>query len=144
MKRVLLWMVVVAVGAVPGTAVAEQVDGTGQSSLYQQVHVNAKDNGNGPRGHAYFRTAAGIIVQGDVTCLNVVGNTARIGVMNRSNGFPYFVQVIDNGSPGPGNDQHRARPAFASEIAPPDCNPSFPDFTPFQALVQGNYVVKPN
>lgn len=143
MKRLLLSVGVIAAGAIPATAAAEQVNGTGQSGLYQQVHVNAKDDGSGPRGHAYFRPAGLTPVQGDVTCLNVTGNQARIGVMNRSNGFPYFIQIIDNGSPGPGQDQHRVRPAGPNEITPPNCNPTFADFTPFETLVQGNYVVKP-
>lgn len=144
MKRILLAITGVVALVIPATAVAEQVNGTGQSALYAQPHVNAKDKGDGPRGHAFFRTAAGDIVQGDVTCLNVTGNQARIGVMNRPNAFTYFIQIIDNGSPGHGQDRHRARPATAAEVTQPDCNPIFADFTPFETIVQGNYVVKPD
>jgi hypothetical protein len=147
MKRLLLAGVASVAAIAPASASAEQVNGTGQSATYSQVHVNAKDNGRGPDGHAYFARppaeAPGLIGHSDVTCLNVVGNTARIGLRHRPSGFTAFLQVIDNGSPGRGADQHRLRPAAPNEVTPPDCNPQFPDFTPFETLVQGNYVVKP-
>ena len=146
MKRVLLVTMTSLVALVPATASAEQVNGTGQSASYPQAHVNAKDNGTGPRGHVYFAPpgttpAAG---QSEVTCLNVTGNTARIGAIHEPSGFAFFIQIIDNGSPGRGSDEHRVRPATASEVTPPDCNPgALPDFTPFEVITQGNYVVKP-
>lgn len=147
MKRLpLLAVTGVAAAALAPTAMAEQVNGTGQSATYPQVHVNAKDDGSGPRGHVYFR-APGLTpaaAQADVTCLRVEGNTARIGAMNRSDGFAFFIQIIDTGSPGRAADEHRARPATQGEVTPPDCNPgALPDFTPFETILQGNYVIKP-
>jgi hypothetical protein len=147
MKRLLFAGMASLAAIAPASASAEQVNGTGQSATYPQVHVNAKDNGDGPRGHVYFGAPPGIppaVGQSDVTCLRVEGNTARIGAVQRSTGFAFFVQVIDNGSPGRGNDEHRVRPATQGEVTPPDCNPgALPDFTPFETIVQGNYVVKP-
>jgi hypothetical protein len=149
MKRLLLVAVAgLTTLALASTAGAEQVTGTGQSASYPQVHVNAKDNGSGPQGQAYFANppaeSPGQIGHSDVTCLNVVGNTARIGAIHRESGFAFFIQVIDSGSPGKNADQHRVRPATAGEVVGPDCNPgALPDFTPFEVVVQGNYTVKP-
>lgn len=148
MKRLLLAGMASVAAIAPASASAEQVNGTGQSATYPMVHVNAKDNGNGPRGHVFFADppalAPGIIGHSDVTCLRVEGNTARIGAVHRESGFAFFVQVIDNGSPGRGSDEHRVRPATQDEVVPPDCNPgALPDFTPFEPVVKGNYVVKP-
>jgi hypothetical protein len=143
MKRLLLFGGLLALGALPAAASAELVVGTGQSPTYPHAHVNAKDDGDGPRGHGFFAPPGLTPVQADVTCINVVGNTARVGLVGRQSGFPAFIEIIDNGSPGRGADQHRLRPALPAEVAPPDCNPTRPDFTPFEPLVQGNYVIKP-
>jgi hypothetical protein len=143
MKRLLLFVGVAAVGAFVPAAHAELVVGTGQSGLYPHAHVNAKDNGDGPRGHGFFAPPGLTPQQADVTCINVQGNTARVGLVSREFAFPAFIEIIDNGSPGRGADQHRLRPAGPNEVTPPDCNPTRADFTPFETVVQGNYVIKP-
>jgi hypothetical protein len=141
MKRLLLFvaLAVVATAAVPVLAGAapkfEKANGTGQSTAYGSVHVNAKDQGDGPRGHFFINQ-----MQGDVTCLRQSGNTALLGGTDRATGMPFLIEVVDNGQPGHGADQHRYRPAMPNEVAPPDCA-DFGDMPPRETITQGNYVV---
>jgi hypothetical protein len=143
MKRLLLFvaLAVVATAAVPVLAGAapkfEKANGTGQSAAYGSVHVNAKDQGDGPRGHFFIDQ-----LQFDVTCIRQQGNTALIGGLDRATGtMPVLVEVRDNGQPGAGADQHRWRPAPENGgIAPPDCG-DFGNNPPPATIEQGNYVV---
>jgi hypothetical protein len=143
MKRLFLFvaLAVVATAAVPVLAGAapkfEKANGTGQSASYGSVHVNAKDQGDGPRGHFFVGTD---IMQGDVTCIRQQGNTALIGGTLRDSGMPILIEVVDNGQPGAGADQHRWRPASPNEVAPPDCE-DFGNNPPRATIEQGNYVV---
>ena len=143
MKRMLLFvaLAVLAIAAVPVVAGAapkfEKANGTGQSATYGSVHVNAKDQGDGPRGHFFVGTPE---MQGDVTCINQEGNTAIVGGLLRVGGMPILIEVVDNGQPGHGADQHRWRPATPDEVAGPDCE-DFGDNPPRATIERGNYVV---
>jgi hypothetical protein len=141
MKRLLLFVVAaVAAVSVPIAGAQpkmEKANGTGQSAMYGSVHVNAKDQGDGPRGHFFVGTDA---MQGDVTCINQSGNTALVGGLLRGTGAPILIEVVDNGQPGAGADQHRWRMASPMEVTPPDCDP-FGNNPPRVTIEQGNYVV---
>ncbi len=141
MRRLLLFvaLAVVAAAAVPVLAGAapkfEKANGTGQSTMYGSIHVNAKDQGDGPRGHFFVNQ-----IQGDVTCLRQSGNTALVGGLERISGMPILIEVVDNGQPGAGADQHRMRPATPAEVSDPNCA-DFGDNPPRVTIEQGNYVV---
>jgi hypothetical protein len=150
MKRLLLLVAALAVAAVTipvaGSVAAgpkmEKADGTGESPMYGRVHVNAKDQGGDPQGHFFIGPAMGPVeVQGDVTCITQTGNRALVGGFDRQTGMPYLIEVIDNGQPGAGADQHRWRPAQPDEVSGPDCNDQFSQNQPRETIVQGNYVV---
>ncbi|HEX8054770.1 MAG TPA: hypothetical protein VF517_17415 [Thermoleophilaceae bacterium] len=142
-------LAVMAIAATPVVAGAaptfEKADGTGESPEYGAVHVNAKDQGDGPRGHWFVSDAVGTPFQGDVTCLRQEGNTALVGGLGRNEVapgvlLPILIEVVDNGQPGHGADQHRWRFAFPDEVADPDCA-DFGDNPPRANIVRGNYVV---
>ena len=151
MKRMLLFvaLAIAAIVALPVAAGAapkfEKANGTGESAAYGAVHVNAKDQGDGPRGHFFIGNAMGIPAQGDVTCLRQEGNTALIGGLTRVEvapgvRLPLLIEVVDNGQPGTGADQHRWRFAYPEEVAAPDCA-DFGDNPPRANIERGNYVV---
>ena len=151
MKRMLLFaaLAVLAVVAIPVVAGAaptfEKANGTGESASYGSVHVNAKDQGDGPRGHFFIDNAAGVPVQGDVTCLRQQGNRALVGGLTRTEvapgvRLPLLIEVVDNGQPGAGADQHRWRFAQPDEVSDPNCA-DFGNNPPRATIERGNYVV---
>jgi hypothetical protein len=123
MKRLLAFVVLplclilpVAASAThsPGTGPDyDKVDGTVADLFPSTLHVNAISNPDGtdPRGHLWYTDdATGFLFDeaGVVTCLNVVGNNATIGMrIDRSKlpGFPgegngFLFYVSDYGEPG--------------------------------------------
>lgn len=120
MKSMLLWVLLAVCLAVPVAANADspnndKVDGTVADLFPSTLHVNAISDADGAnaRGHLWY-TADNpgfpfvVDVAGDVTCLNVQGNNASIGMrIDRSKlpGFPgegngFLFIVHDDGEPG--------------------------------------------
>lgn len=92
---------------------SDKVDGTVEDLFPSTLHVNAISNPDGTdaRGHLWYTAdATGFVVDvaGEVTCLNVQGNRATVGMrIDRSKlpGFPgegngFLFVVNDNGEPG--------------------------------------------
>jgi hypothetical protein len=93
----------------------DKVDGTVEDLFPSTLHVNATSDPDGanPSGHLWYRDeATGFLADdaGVVTCLNVVGNNATIGMrIDRSKlpGLPgegggWLFYVSDYGEPGAG------------------------------------------
>jgi hypothetical protein len=117
---------------------------------HEQVNATSDPNGANARGHFFAVidvTAVGlgvIEVEGNITCLNVSGNTAIDGgVVTASNsplvpvGAPTHGKTVDNGqgSTATAPDEHFG---FLGQLPPTVCN-----VFPFSTLPidQGNYTV---
>lgn len=96
-----------------GGPTSDKVDGTVEDLFPSTLHVNAMSDPDGAnaRGHLWYRAdALGFVFDevGSVTCLNVQGNRAFVGMrIDRSKlpGFPgegngFLFLVVDNGEPG--------------------------------------------
>jgi hypothetical protein len=155
MKRLLLGALLALCLAVPMGASGnspnnDKVDGTVADLFPSTLHVNAISDADGTnaRGHLWY-TADNpgfpfvVDVAGDVTCLNVQGNNASIGMrIDRSKlpGFPgtgngFLFIVHDDGEPGD-MDTHLDIPL----ATPPTVCPNPVPF-PF-AHDHGNFVVQ--
>lgn len=131
------------------------VRGTWESATGAKFHVNAKSgpSGEDPKGRFYveFKEAAEATppripfdFRGEVTCLNVDGNTARVGGRvthakgdlpgNPAEGGGFLITVVDNGEPGD-NDHAVGLP---SPQGVPDVCPLRTTANPGQ---HGNFVV---
>ena len=149
MKRVLLCVIaaMAVIAVTPFAAGANHSDGTGPkfqkangtgySSQYGQVHVNA-DNNDDDLGHFFIGEDGSPKIQGDVTCFEVDGNTALIGGVQRGTGLEFLIEVTDDGEPGHEGDEHRWRPALPGEAQ--DCD-EFGDNPPPAPIERGNYIV---
>jgi hypothetical protein len=129
---------------------SDKVDGTVEDLFPSTLHVNAisDPDGSNARGHLWY-TAGNpgfpfvVNVAGDVTCLNVVGNMATIGMrIDRSKlpGFPgegngFLFYVTDNGEPGD-MDTHLDVPTL---VPPTVCPPPIPFPFPHKS---GNFIVR--
>jgi hypothetical protein len=154
--------VVGGTAAAPGNGQGPKEDlvaGTGQSTFQSFfgplaffLHVDAHSGpaGEDPRGHFILRRSGGapslpqLDIHGDITCLNVVGNTAGMnGVITKSEtpslppGTQLYISIVDNGegnkNPPDTFGLNTAIPLFA-------CPPGSP--ATVQPVEQGNYVVK--
>ena len=98
-------------GVLIPTATGEQV--RRQFAFSVRTDANGNVKGHAVVHNALFRTEEGKKFQGnfDITCLNVVGNTATFGgTVKRTNdpgleGATVFFVVQDNGEPGKGTDK---------------------------------------
>jgi hypothetical protein len=136
-----------AVTAPAGMAADNSVNGTGRHLGADppfptiQVHVNASSElgGLNPKGQMSVDAEGFHSYTGDVTCLNVLGNVAIVGIVITKSSNPSFVglgeqwTIADLGSPGD-SDSIAGYPLTAT---PPDCAPQF--FT--VPVVSGNYTV---
>lgn len=113
---------------------------------FADVHVNATSDPNGanPRGWWRFEQGPGIDLVGQVTCLHVFGNSARLsGVITVDNVTgalvgTYFLQFVeDAGSPGAAGDNSVT--LNFGLLADPGCAGGDPGGI---AATGGNYVVK--
>ena len=146
MKRLLLVIVAAAVAAIAlplgaQAASGPSAEGTGQSSTYGSVHVNAHpvpfstQHPFGAEGHFFIKKQG---VQGDVLCIRTFGPFAAVGGVDTATQSRWLIIVQDGGSPGHGNDQHSVRPATNQESETCVPNNTGPPLVPIQ---QGNYVV---
>jgi hypothetical protein len=159
MKHVVAALMLALCLIVPASAIAthspgggpdsDKVDGTVEDLFPSTLHVNAISNPDGTdaRGHLWY-TADNpgfpfvVDVAGEVTCLNVVGNMATIGMrIDRSKlpGFPgegngFLFVVTDNGEPGD-MDTHLDIP---TAVPPTTCPLPFPFPFPHKS---GNFIV---
>jgi hypothetical protein len=136
-----------AVSAPAGQAAQNSVTGTGRHLGADppfpviRVHVTARSNPGGlnARGRMYVDASGFHRYRGTVTCLNVIGNVAIVGIVITRSSNPSFIglgqqwTIADLGSPGD-SDSIAGYPLTAT---PPDCAPQF--FT--VPVVSGNYTV---
>jgi hypothetical protein len=157
MKHVVAALMLALCLIVPASAIAthspgngpdsDKVDGTVEDLFPSTLHVNAISNPDGTdaRGQLWYtdeNPAALADVAGEVTCLNVVGNMASIGMrIDRSKlpGFPgegngMLFMVTDNGEPGD-MDTHLD---FYLTAPPTTCPTPFPFPFPHKS---GNFIV---
>jgi hypothetical protein len=52
---------------------------------------------------------------------------------------PWLIEIVDNGEPGPGEDQHRYRMAMPNEVEG-SCS-DFGPLPPRETIARGNYIV---
>ena len=136
-----------AVTASAGQAAQNSVTGTGRHlgadppfpSIQVHVNANADVGGLNPSGRMSVDAEGFHSYTGDVTCLNLLGNVAIVGIVITKSSVPSFVglgeqwTIADLGSPGD-SDSIAGYPLTAT---PPDCAPQF--FT--VPVVSGNYTV---
>jgi hypothetical protein len=157
MKRILAFLLLAMCLIVPVSASAthspgngpdsDKVDGTVADLFPSTLHVNAisDPDGTNARGHLWYTDdATGFLFDeaGVVTCLNVVGNNATVGMrIDRSKlpGFPgegngFLFYVSDYGEPGD-MDSHLDVP----QVIPPTVCP--PPITFAYPQKSGNFVV---
>jgi hypothetical protein len=152
MKRLLLAVLValclvVPIGASANPPNQDKVDGTVEDIFPSTLHVNAISDADGAnaRGHLWYEAydPAQIEVAGEVTCMNVQGNLATVGMrIDRSKlpGFPgegngFLFIITDNGEPGD-MDTHLDIP----QGSPPTSCPS-PFLFPYPHD-HGNFIVR--
>jgi hypothetical protein len=121
-----------------------------QGEFFQHVRVSAHSGPGGVDPHGSVRVtfnfAGGIDVKGDVTCLDVIGNTARVAALLREPG-PFrgttHVQlfIVDNGNPGQfmGQSPDEVAWNFTSTTLPANCAGAATSIIGDQS---GNIVVK--
>jgi hypothetical protein len=127
----------------------DKVDGTVEDLFPSTLHVNATSDPDGanPSGHLWYRADASSFSPvfdevGEVTCLNVLGNDATIGMRidrSKAPGFPgvgngFLFYVSDYGEPGD-LDSHLDIPT----LTPPTTCPTPVPFAFPQK--NGNFVV---
>jgi hypothetical protein len=115
------------------------VAGTAWDFNNTMVHVNAKSDEQGARGHFFIRTATST-VQGTVSCVEAVGPFAAVaGQVTKASGFlvpPSTAKIVvrDFGEPGTSDGV-----TYTIGPAPPDCGIDGTGGLPIQ---RGNYIVR--
>jgi hypothetical protein len=138
-----------AISAPAGQASQDSVTGTarhlGADSPFPviQVHVNAFADATGlnPRGRLSVDAENIHSYTGEVTCLSVFGNEARIGIQIVKSSDPALIgqgelwSLVDNGSPGYSD---RIAGYAITPTPPVACPPLFFNVP----IVSGNYVIR--
>ena len=158
MKRFGLALVVGAVSvlAISGSASAggpyDSVSGAIKrlglnDSIERHFILEAKNGPQGPKGHysaTYGKGKAAQGYKGDVTCIEVVGNRAKVGIRVTESTRPDVVvgtyeilRVIDNGNPS-GDDQMDVLSPGVFTATPANCSNPVGDVTPTYA---GNFTL---
>jgi hypothetical protein len=106
------------------------------------VSAHSGPLGEGPQGHLKLTLGTLVFVEGEVTCLAVLGNRAAAGAENpNGTGFDFFITVVDNGSPS-----WREPPDLVGLVSGPAANQAGCDevlaILPMNPVLQGNFTVK--
>jgi hypothetical protein len=141
--------------SIAGTAVAGAANGDGgpydfvsgaikriglNNSVERHFILSAHDGPQGAHGSytaTYGKGRSSVGYKGDVTCVQVVGNVARVGIRITESsdseaavGLYEILRVTDYGTPGDDGQQDSLSPG-AFTTTPADCSgPYYPDPTP--------------
>ena len=118
-------------------------------SVERHFILSAHQTPQGPTGRytaTYGKGSGRIEYKGDVTCINVVGNVAKVGILVTESthpvgqpiGYYEILRVTDYGEPSGDGQMDSLSPATPFTVTPADCSAPITDPTPTYA---GNFTV---